>query len=161
MKISTKKGDFGQTDFAKKRVKKSDYRIECLGQLDSCIAEGILLAAQVPSLRETCQQITEDLNLLCSILAGYQPKELFIGKTQELERKMNVPCSTFNFIYPYENVIAAKLNHLRTTVRNVERSLCRLHDEEPLPLEILSYMNRLSDFWFILCCKEIERTEQL
>ncbi|MFV0552508.1 MAG: ATP:cob(I)alamin adenosyltransferase [Anaerorhabdus sp.] len=158
MKVSTKLGDTGTTSAYGCRVDKSSTLINTLGELDSCIAECILISSKWDSLSSTCQHIVEDLNCICAIITGYNSSNLFTEKrTKWLEVEMNQESidEDFHFVYPFHNERAAALNHLRTTVRSVERSLFTLNKEQPVALEILSYINRLSDFWFIIGCKEL------
>ncbi len=162
MKIATKKGDFGKTDTATGRIEKHSPLMECLGQLDICIAETIVLAANYPHLKEKCQRIVEDCSLICAILTHYQPNESFAKRTEWLDKEIEEVSKNlqYQFIYPYDNLCAACINRLRTYVRTTERALWRLHLTTPIDQEILSYLNRLSDFWYGECCKELERTDQ-
>lgn len=157
MKVSTKRGDTGTTSIFDHRVSKSSLVIEVLGELDSCIAECILLSAKWDFESSTSKKIVEDLNCICAIIAGYRPTSLFTDdKTEWLEKTMDQDSITdsFHFVYPFDNEKAAAMNHLRTTVRKVERVLCQLIQEQEVPPAILRYINRLSDFWFILGCRE-------
>lgn len=158
MKVSTKFGDTGTTTISSGRVDKTCTLIHALGELDSCIAESILISTKWDTLSSTCKQIVEDLNCICSILTGYRESSHFNDtRTTWLESTIdgaNIPDS-FQFVYPFHNEKAASINHLRTTVRSVERSLFALNKEQSVPPIILSYINRLSDFWFIYCCKEL------
>jgi cob(I)alamin adenosyltransferase len=161
MKVSTKRGDTGTTSIYGNRTTKTSLVIEALGELDSCIAECILLCTKWDSLSSTCKTIVEDLNCICAIIAGYSPITSFTDdRTSWLEITMDQDSldESFKFIYPFNNEKIATINHLRTTVRTVERALFRLNDEQPVPQNILNYINRLSDFWFILGCKEYNKT---
>lgn len=161
MEYSKENGDFGRTDLAEKRIGKESLLIEALGQLDMCIAETICFAAKYPFFKGNCQKIVENCSLFCSVLTGYKKEKDLILPLQWIEteiQKMPPPLD-FNFIYPYDNPYAADINHLRCVARNAERSLWRCHEEEPISQEILSYMNRLSKYWYCICCKELERME--
>lgn len=156
MKVSTKLGDTGTTSAYGCRVDKSSPLINTLGELDSCIAECILLSSKWDSLSSTCEHIVEDLNCICAIITGYNPNDVFTEeRTKWLEVEMDQESidDNFHFVYPFHNEKAAQINHLRTTVRSVERCLFSLNKEQAITQEILSYVNRLSDFWFILGCK--------
>lgn len=157
MKVSTKQGDTGTTSIFGNRVDKTNLIIEALGVLDSCIAETILLSAKWDSESSTAKKIVEDLNCICAIITGYnQPSTFGDDKINWLEQTMDQETieDSFQFVYPFDNEKAATINHLRTTVRQVERTLFKLNQEQEVPQSILSYINRLSDFWFVLGCKE-------
>ncbi len=161
MTFSTKKGDFGKTEIASGQIQKDSLLIEVIGQMDSCIAEVVLLATKYPFLKDPCQKVIQDCSLICAILTGYQPEESFQHQCLWLEESLdNLSEYQFKFIYPLDNPCAAEINHLRCSVRSAERSCWRLHQKQPVSQNILSYMNRLSDFWYGMCCKELERTDQ-
>lgn len=160
MKVSTKLGDTGTTSAHGQRIDKTSTLIECLGQFDSCIAECILLSSRWHEVTTYCEHIVDDLNCICAIISGYMNSDNFnVNKVDWLENEMSENSLTeeFQFIYPFRNEKAAQINHLRTTVRSAERILFCLNVEQDISQNILSYMNRLSDFWFIMCCKELQR----
>lgn len=159
MKVSTKLGDTGTTSAHGQRIDKTSLLIECLGQLDSCIAECVLLGSRWCEITPYCKHIVEDLNCICAIISGYMTSDHFnVERVDWLESEMNENSLTeeFQFIYPFKNEKAAQINHLRTTVRSAERNLFCLSKEQDISQNILSYINRLSDFWFIMCCKELQ-----
>ncbi|MFV0480339.1 MAG: ATP:cob(I)alamin adenosyltransferase [Anaerorhabdus sp.] len=160
MRIVTKQGDFGMTDVSFGKVSKHHPLIEVLGQLDQLIAEVTLLAAEFFSFQEDSKIIIDDCSQICAILSGYQPNYNFKNKIVWLEDTITSLSSDlqFQFVYPLDNLCAAKLNRVRTLVRSAERCCWRLHEEIPVDSDILIYINRLSDFWYCQCCKEIERT---
>lgn len=157
MKVSTKRGDTGTTSIFGNRIEKTSLIIEVLGEIDTCIAECILLSTKWDSESSTAKKIVEDLNCICAILAGYSPASEFTDdKTIWLEQTMDQDSisDSFQFVYPFGNEKVATINHLRTTVRKVERVLYHLNKEQEVPSSILRYINRLSDFWFVIGCRE-------
>ncbi|MBI5466034.1 MAG: cob(I)yrinic acid a,c-diamide adenosyltransferase, partial [Candidatus Kerfeldbacteria bacterium] len=55
-----------------------------------------------------------------------------------------------NFILPGGNPLAASLHHVRTVCRRAERAVVRLAESELVRPEVLKYLNRLSDYLFVL-----------
>ena len=55
-----------------------------------------------------------------------------------------------HFVHPGGTVVASLLQLARTVARRAERRLWTLHKEDPLPFEITTFINRVSDAFFIL-----------
>ncbi len=160
MKIYTKTGDKGQTQiFASEmvRMQKSEDVLECYGTLDELNAQlGMLLthnqdmaiqphANTLLSIQSNLFQIgfaiSADTTLSESDLVTL---EQVIDGIQE-----NLPQQT-HFILPGGHPIAAQAHICRTVARRAERRLVALLDAHPVPDVCLSYLNRLSDFLFVL-----------
>nr|HPI43398.1 ATP:cob(I)alamin adenosyltransferase [Candidatus Cloacimonas acidaminovorans] len=62
------------------------------------------------------------------------------------------------FIIPGGNPVSAKLDICRTVARRAERKIIALSRKENIAPELLSYVNRLSDFFFVLARKEENKT---
>ena len=62
------------------------------------------------------------------------------------------------FVIPGSTVPSAKLDVCRVIARRAERRIVTLAKTEEIPAEILQYVNRLSDFFFILA-RWIEKKE--
>ncbi|MEK7565564.1 MAG: cob(I)yrinic acid a,c-diamide adenosyltransferase [Patescibacteria group bacterium] len=135
MKIYTKTGDFGETSlWGGKRVKKSDKIIEALGVIDE-------LNAWLGTLKLT--KIQKDLMLISSCLAGYKeiiPDGKWLEK--EIDRiEENLPALN-NFILPSNQIHIA-----RAVCRRTERKVV---DADGHRHDVLKYLNRLSDYLFVL-----------
>lgn len=175
MKIYTKTGDGGETSFfGCGRVEKNDPRIEALGTLDelNSVIGVTLCFVQEEKLRELLSKIQNDLFTLGADVAGgeigredlpritpehVQEIEVMID---ELEGKLGMPKK---FILPGGTQTSAFLHLCRAVIRRTERSLVsaklllRYHEH------ILSYINRLGDFFYVLARqanKELEIKEQ-
>lgn len=163
-KIYTKTGDCGKTALSGVvRVDKDDVRIEVCGALDELNAVlGCLLAQEVPSderemLVQTQNILFELGALVVSDFAKQLNLETFAAATSELEKSMDAIQGLVEmprgFILPGGGWSAA-LSHLaRTVCRRAERQLCRLSKEQTVPGEIAAYINRLSDYLFMLSLK--------
>ena len=54
------------------------------------------------------------------------------------------------FILPGGTTAASDLHVARTACRRAERATVQLHAQEPVRAELLQYLNRLSDFLFVM-----------
>jgi ATP:cob(I)alamin adenosyltransferase len=61
------------------------------------------------------------------------------------------------FILPGGTPAAAALHQARVTARRAERRLWTLHRQDPLPEDVLPYVNRLSDLFFVMARAEMMR----
>lgn len=155
MKISTKKGDLGQTDLIGKRVSKSDILIQIVGELDE-------LAVRMADLNQSgiSESFTADLKKIDSVLFKIASIVIDIDNKLHLEvREADIHFledrinhmeqllpELKNFI-TYDGVIPSiKANLVKTQVRKVERLLV---STKVNPL-LVKYINRLSDYFFIL-----------
>ena len=64
-----------------------------------------------------------------------------------------------HFILPGGTPLAAQLQLARAICRRAERRLWTLHREDPLPEEILKYVNRLSDLFFVMARHELDQQD--
>lgn len=163
-KIYTKTGDCGKTSLSGAvRVDKDDMHIEVCGSLDELNAVlGCLLAQDVPpderKVLVQAQNLLFELGaLVVSDFAMQQNLATFAAATLELESSMDIMQNQVEmpggFILPGGTWPAA-LSHLaRTVCRRAERQLCRLSKEQVVPGEAMAYINRLSDYLFMLSLK--------
>lgn len=161
MAIYTKRGDGGETGLftpkgkKEKRVDKDSLIIETIGAIDELNSFlGLTVSfSNNAQLTSYLKDIQKNLMSINSINAG---KDLdFTSKeTKKLEKVIDEfdknisPLS--NFILPGGTVFAAHLQYARTLVRRVERRIVSLSKEEKIKPQILAYLNRLSDFLFIM-----------
>lgn len=137
MKIYTKTGDKGATSlWGGKRVKKSHKIIETVGVIDELIAWLGLLKLT---------KIQKDLMVINSCLAGYKrkiPNEKWLE--EEIDKMETRLPKLKNFILPQNNIHIA-----RAVCRRAERVVVSL-TPNPYPLTAIKYINRLSDYLFVL-----------
>ncbi len=163
MKIYTKTGDKGDTGLiGGTRVKKSDSRIAAYGTVDE-------LNAWVGLLRSSRNDATElavlgaiqnNLFTIGSQLAADPEKsrmqlpELHASDITQLEEQIDAMNAALpelrSFILPGGNTTAAYGHLARTVCRRAERKVVALQEQHPLPAHILTYLNRLSDYFFTL-----------
>jgi len=164
MKIYTKTGDKGETSLISgKRVKKNNARIEAYGSTDELNSWLGLLV----SLSETPQEsktilfnAQNELFVIGSHLASepgkntYPLPSLNPNGTSELEDaidSMNVSLEPLkNFVLPGGSQSIAYTHIARTVCRRAERNIVNLMQLEPVEENIIIYLNRLSDYLFVL-----------
>jgi|SRR5208337_699392 len=159
--IFSKKGDQGTTSLLNgERISKASLRIEAYGTLDE--ASSALGLARTFTLNEAILKmihtVQEDLLMLGARLSDTAPdSEYSIGikRIQRLEGWIlkiheEVPLPD-QFIYPGANSASAAIDLARTIIRRAERRATALKEAGELDSpEVHSYLNRLTDFLFIL-----------
>jgi cob(I)alamin adenosyltransferase len=164
VKIYTKTGDDGLTGLlGSRRVSKDDARIEAYGTIDELNAAiGVARAQGLDAgIDQRLQVIQDELFVVGSALADPSPDGRFhsavtIDHAIQVERAIDelqaeLPTLT-EFILPGGTLAAAQLHLARTICRRGERSVVRLRRQngEHVPHALLVYLNRLSDFLFVL-----------
>lgn len=158
MKIYTKTGDKGQTSLANgKRVSKTDLRLECYGTADELNSWVGLLRARTNNYQEQLDCIQNLLFNLGARLADAPGEdwittqdvtdlELWIDQIQEQLEPLRA------FILPAGNETIATCHLCRTVTRRLERLMVNLLAQNTNDIT-LQWVNRLSDFWFVLARK--------
>jgi cob(I)alamin adenosyltransferase len=161
MKIYTKTGDRGETSvIGGKRLPKHHPRIEAYGTVDELIAWiGLLRCADQRCVTpEELIAIQSALMSCCSVIAtdpsAEAPVNITSSDTTALEKSIDsmeagLPPLT-SFILPGGHLNTANCNIARCVCRCAERALLRLDREEKVDPEIIRYINRLSDYLFVL-----------
>tara|TARA_X000000950_G_scaffold288632_1_gene406413 strand:- start:4121 stop:4678 length:558 start_codon:yes stop_codon:yes gene_type:complete len=160
-KIYTRGGDKGYTSIVgSKRVKKSSLFIEAIGSVDELNAFLGLVNCYLPDKQKIIlTNIQNDLFDLGADLAtpiNIKKKSLRIHKSQTLniEKEINKINTTLkplkSFILPGGNKLSSMIHLARTISRRCEVNIVKLHQKHKVNLEILKYINRLSDFLFVL-----------
>jgi len=163
MKIYTRTGDHGETGlFGGRRVPKDDARVEAYGDVDELAAflglAASLLSSQ-PEIVPDIEALQRDLFHLGAELAtepGHAPAAALIGDAdiERLERKIDgaeaqLPALR-NFILPGGTPGAAALHAARCVCRRAERRVVALARDGGMRPEVIRYLNRLSDWLFVL-----------
>jgi len=173
MKIYTKTGDNGTTAlFSGDRVSKYHIRIESYGTVDELNSHiGLIRDQQIdPHHIETLIAIQDRLFTIGSILATPSEKELLkngkprlnipkitAADLQKLEDEMDqmeesLPPMT-NFILPGGHTTVSYCHIARCVCRRAERLSVHLNEIEPIDAFVIKYLNRLSDYLFMLARK--------
>ena len=182
MKIYTKTGDKGTTGLVGgTRIPKHDLRIDCYGTVDELNSYLGLIRDQAISdeSKTTLIEIQNQLFIIGSLLAT-DPEKL----KEESNRKrlgisfLEADAITFleteidamnlalppmtHFILPGGHQTVSFCHIARCICRRAERNVSKLNVEQPTQPEVLIYLNRLSDFIFVLArklSKELEAEE--
>jgi len=158
-RIYTRAGDTGTTGLGNgQRIAKTSLRVEAMGVVDELNAGMGLLDAALPpgSDKDTVRSIMNDLfdagaDLCLPGEAGLRISDAHIARLEAISDAYNGNLQELtSFILPGGSETAARCHMARVLCRRAERALWRLHAEEPLSSALLAYMNRLSDFLFIL-----------
>ena len=169
MKIYTKTGDKGETSlYGGTRVSKAAARVESYGTLDELNAFIGLAKAEISDEKvlSQLQKIQFDLFTVGSEAAtptdkmllanGKNRLDLMISEKEitELELWMDDFDAELEplkfFILPSGGKAAATLHVCRTVCRRAERAIVFLNETEEVRPELIKYLNRLSDYLFIL-----------
>jgi cob(I)alamin adenosyltransferase len=166
MKIYTKTGDKGQTSLiGGKRVSKAHIRIEAYGTLDELISYIGLLRDLIDASKEKEVLISvQDRLMICSaILAAdcddCQQKipEILDSDIKELEEeidRMELTLEPMNsFVLPGGHPTVSHCHVARTICRRSERIVVMLSENNFVPDKVVKYINRLSDYLFVLSRK--------
>jgi len=169
-RIYTKQGDRGETRLAGgQRVSKDSLRMECCGTVDELnalvgmarVSAGELAerAPRLGGLDPVLGRIQQELLSVGSVLARKegdgQPGRPRVGpgEVEELERDIDSRNESLaplrSFVLPGGNRLNVELHLCRTVCRRAERRVVALAREEDVPPEVIRYLNRLSDAFFV------------
>jgi len=160
MKIYTKSGDQGETGlFSGRRVSKADLRVEAYGTVDELNAAVGLLRDHLSD--ERCREFLFKQQHLLFDLGGLLaddradsplsfPVDSIAALEVEIDRLDTDLAPLRHFILPGGHVQVSFAHLSRTICRRAERRVVALHSEEVLPAAVIQYLNRLSDYFFVL-----------
>ena len=182
MKIYTRTGDTGTSSLADgERVLKNDLRLEAYGTTDELSAQLALLRTLLKTEEEKNRilELQKHLFRISGRLAYRKPPEndnirsLFqdyarLDKelTHQLEKAIDciqkkLPV-THSFVVPGGSAAAAQAHICRTVCRRAERKCIAVHQTEELNESMLTFLNRLSDYLYILSRKLcLDETDEL
>jgi cob(I)alamin adenosyltransferase len=173
MKIYTKTGDTGTTGLVGgTRLPKHDLRIDCYGTVDELNSYLGLIRDQTISddSKTTLIKIQNQLFIIGSLLATDPEKikdeskrkrlgitllksEAIVFLETEIDTMNSVLPPMTHFILPGGHQTVSFCHIARCICRRAERNISKLNTEQPIQPEILIYLNRLSDFIFVLARK--------
>lgn len=184
MKIYTKTGDKGATSlFGGKRVPKNHIRVDAYGTIDELNSYVGLLADVIThkKTKSTLIKIQNELFALGSVLATPPENKkmkngsnrlkidtvnethiLFLEKEIDTMNESLPPMT--HFILPGGHTTVSYCHITRNICRRAERRVVALAHESYVEEPIISYLNRLSDYFFVLArilSKELQVKENL
>jgi cob(I)alamin adenosyltransferase len=166
-KIYTKTGDDGTTGLVGgNRVSKSNLRLDAYGTVDELNAYIGLLHSMINDLKiqELLLQVQNKLFVIGSKLASDEKGMAISGSLdcsgkdiQVLEKAIDeydaeLPALT-QFILPGGSTLVSYCHIARTVCRRAERRVVQLAETTPVEELIVQYLNRLSDYLFVLSRK--------
>lgn len=158
MSITTKTGDNGETSLLTgERVKKSGLRVDTYGTLDE-VDSALGLARAFSDKDDVAERILKLQRKLPALMAdfascGTEPR-ITMEDVCEIESwcddvESDLP-EEHAFIIPGGSQSGAMLDLARTTARRAERCACRLAEAEEVAASDRIYLNRLSDYCYLL-----------
>lgn len=174
-KVYTRGGDKGMTDLVGGvRVSKTHPRLEAYGTIDELSSHIGLLVALLSEGKESLSVLDDERQLLLrtqnnlfnvgthlatdqSQTPLYASARLPEGETELLEQRIdriNAELPGFQgFVLPCGTLAAAQCHVCRTVCRRAERRIDALMEVATVGPEIVQYVNRLSDYLFVLAKK--------
>lgn len=159
--IYTTKGDGGETSLVRgERVCKDDVRVEAYGTVDELCANIALLQAEIssnsPAMGILCD-VQKKLFSVAAFLADTAPcadapidERALVGLEQAIDALEASLPRLSSFLLPSTVKASAVANVCRAVCRRAERRIVTLHRVAEQPQTMLAYMNRLSDYLFLL-----------
>tara|TARA_R110002051_G_scaffold325740_1_gene430690 strand:- start:3541 stop:4113 length:573 start_codon:yes stop_codon:yes gene_type:complete len=173
MKIYTKTGDKGTTAlFGGTRVAKHHIRIESYGTIDELNSWiGLIRDQKIQQhSKDILIQVQDKLFIIGAVLAT-DPEKAILKNGKErlnitkisdadialLETEMDAMEAQLSpmthFLLPGGHTTVSYCHIARTVCRRAERIASHLNELEPFEANVLSYINRLSDYLFVLSRK--------
>lgn len=161
MRVYTKTGDAGETGLVGGgRVAKDSLKIHAVGELDELNAcAGMCRAVSADTMLEepliVIQKMLFDIGAELATPSGSPIALQTINEEsiQFLEKSMDALDEGLeplrHFILPGGSEGAARYHHARSVCRRTERTVWALSREEPVRSELLVFLNRLSDWFFV------------
>ena len=166
-KIYTRTGDDGKTGLGDgSRVSKDEFRIEAIGAIDELnTVIGVMLSGDMPD--ESRAELTEIQHQLFDLggelsIPGHTT--IKAAAAEQLERQLDTLNADLpmlkEFILPGGCPAAAYCHLARSVCRRAERRLITLANTEVVNPTAIQYINRLSDYLFVLA-RHLNRSAQI
>jgi cob(I)alamin adenosyltransferase len=166
-KVYTRQGDRGKTSLVGgQRVSKASERLEAYGTVDELSSHLGLLASFLPDgddktmiirvqscLFNVCTNLATDQEQTVLSPSAHLPEGEIELLEEQVDKIMNLLPEKQGFILPGGTREAAQAHVCRTVCRRAERRIVALSELSQISPEILQYVNRLSDYLFVLAKK--------
>ncbi|QLG46369.1 cob(I)yrinic acid a,c-diamide adenosyltransferase [Costertonia aggregata] len=182
MKIYTKTGDKGTTAlFGGTRVSKGHMRIDSYGTVDELNSWlGLIRDQKIDANSKSILIKIQDKLFTVGAILATDPEKMILknGKERlnipkisegdivllenEIDKMNDVLPPMTHFILPGGHTTVSYCHIARTVCRRAERLASLLYENEPFDERVLSYLNRLSDYLFVLArklSKDVEADE--
>jgi cob(I)alamin adenosyltransferase len=158
MSIYTRTGDNGTTSlFGGKRVLKCEKLVDAYGSIDELNSWIGLLLTDISEdhLKKLFSEIQSDLFTIGGNLAGGNlvltglPTRVTQMEVEIDAMEKELP-ALHHFILPGGTIAGSRLHIVRSITRRVERQVVALSQKQHVEKDIVTYLNRLSDLFFVL-----------
>ena len=167
MRVYTKTGDDGTSGLiGGTRVEKYDLRLESYGTVDELNSwVGLIRSQNIdPLAKDILLSVQRNLFVIGSRLATDLSKTDLSSRLpfgleeisvleQEMDRMLDQLPKMEHFVLPGGSNAVSYCHLARTVCRRAERRVCQLAKEVSVPSELIKYLNRLSDYFFVLSRK--------
>ena len=166
-KVYTRGGDMGKTSLVGgQRVSKASERLEAYGTVDELSSHLGLLAAMITDANDK-EMLIRIQNCLFNVgtnlatdqeetplsVSAHLPEGEIERVEQAIDSMMGLLPDPQGFVLPGGTREAAQAHVCRTVCRRAERRIVALSEVAPISPEVLQYVNRLSDYLFVLAKK--------
>ena len=166
-KVYTRGGDMGKTSLVGgQRVSKASERLEAYGTVDELSSHLGLLASLLPDgddkaviiriqncLFNVCTNLATDQEQTALSPSAYLPDGEIELVEQKIDEIMKLLPEKQGFVLPGGTKEASQAHVCRTVCRRAERRIVALSEVAVISPEVLQYVNRLSDYLFVLAKK--------
>ena len=166
-KVYTRGGDMGKTSLVGgQRVSKASERLEAYGTVDELSSHLGLLVLLLPDgddkamimriqncLFNVCTNLATDQEQTTLSPSAYLPEGEIELVEQKIDEIMKLLPEKQGFVLPGGTKEAAQAHVCRTVCRRAERRIVALSEEADVSPEVQQYINRLSDYLFVLAKK--------
>jgi len=171
MSIYTRKGDKGKTtDLSGREVSKNSKAIHFIGAADELNCHLGLIKAMISnedawqfsakSTQVFLEKIQKNLGIIMAHVSDvkngnyFLPEDEIVILEKEIDRlSANIP-KQVKFVMPGHNIIEAQIQIGRTIARRAESLFFAVREEQTLQQTAGAYLNRLSDYLFVLSQQE-------
>jgi cob(I)alamin adenosyltransferase len=159
MKIYSKTGDLGETSALNgRRISKNDLLIHLLGETDE-LNSRLGLVKAIHTDDNVCQfieEIQKKLMRLMSHISDIENGKYFFTEDEisvlekEIDRLSEKISKPLEFVIPGENILEIQIHLARIAARKTERMFFAVNEQYSLCPKAGAYLNRLSDYLFVL-----------
>lgn len=140
-------------------MSKSSERISAYGTVDELNSLVGVCRNYTDEKKEELEKIQNELHILQAELANREPEKKVaqenIDRLEDLCDRYQDECPPLrSFVLAGGTESASHLHHARSVARRAERKIVRLDSQEELREEVLAYINRLSDLFFLMARHE-------
>jgi len=159
MKIYSETGDMGETSVLNgKRLSKNDILIHFLGETDELNSRLGLVKAMCHDEKagQFIEEIQKKLMKLMSHISDIENEKYFFTEDEitvlenEIDKLSGKAAEQLQFVIPGKNTLEAHIHLARTAARKTERLFFAVNEQRPLCQKAGAYLNRLSDYLFVL-----------